>query len=206
MSKEIVAAFDFDGTITTKDTFVPFLYQAFGYERVFKAFVQLAHRALLVGLGLSNRDKFKEYLMQSLFSGESYAKFSKIGTNYGNTLTSLFRPAALNRVAWHKAHGHRCIMVSASLDLYLNEVVKMLGFDDLLCTMLSHNNQVFDGSLKGKNCRCMEKVDRLQLLLGDLELIEIYAYGDSAGDREMLAVADHKFYRPFEAVRPFIGN
>jgi phosphatidylglycerophosphatase C len=197
MSKEIIAAFDFDGTITTRDTFVPFLYKAFGYSKVFNTFARLAPSAALVGVGLSSRDVFKEHLVQSLFYRESVERFLEIGVRYAKTLSPLYREAALKRIEWHKSNGHRCIMVSASLDLYLNDVAKTLGFDDLLCTVLSHNNCFFDGSLKGGNCRRIEKVNRLRSVLGDLNNCEIYAYGDSAGDREMIAVAEHKFYRPF---------
>jgi phosphatidylglycerophosphatase C len=198
MGKETVAAFDFDGTITTKDTFIPFLFKAFRKSKVLSSFVQLTPKAFLVGVGLSDRDHFKGHLVQSLFHRESVERFRELGSQYAKTLAPIYRAAALNRIEWHKSNGHRCIMVSASLDLYLNDVSKSLGFDDLLCTVLSHNNRFFDGTLKGGNCRRIEKVNRLRSLLGDLENYEIYSYGDSIGDQEMIAIADHGFYRPFE--------
>ena len=197
MTKQIIAAFDFDGTITTKDTFVPFLFYSFGYFRVLKSFAQLAHRAVLVSAGVSNRDKFKELLIYSLFCGESVDKLREIAETYSNTLKMYYRPAALKRIKWHKSNGHRCIMVSASLDLYLKEVSLSLGFDDLLCTTPSHNGLVFDGLLMGGNCRCAEKVNRLQSLVGDLKNFDVYAYGDSSGDREMISVAKNGYYKPF---------
>lgn len=89
-------------------------------------------------------------------------------------------------------------MVSASLDLYLEPTAAALGFDDLLCTSPSANHLVFDGGLAGKNCRGPEKVSRLRNLLGNLADFEIYAYGDSAGDRELLEKADHAYFRVFE--------
>ncbi len=203
MGKEIVALFDFDGTITTKDTFVPFLFKTFGYNKVLSTIFRLAPKAVLVGIGYSNRDRFKEYLVKSLFQGKSVEKFRQIGSRYGETLATLYRVGALRRIEWHKSKGHRCIMVSASLDLYLENVAKSLGFDDLLCTVLSHNNQFFDGMLKGGNCRRMTKVTRIQAILGDLNNYEIYAYGDSIGDQEMLAIAKHGYYRPFEIDEEF---
>ena len=202
MTHQTVAAFDFDGTITTKDTFVPFICQTFGYGRVLRAFAQHAPRALLAGRGISNRDRLKELLVRSLFSGESVERLSVVGQLYATTLGPLLRATALQRIAWHKAEGHRCIMVSASLDIYLREVANTLKFDDLLCSVLSHDNQVFDGALRGGNCRRKEKVNRLQSLLGDLSAHTIYAYGDSTGDKEMLARADYGYYRPFESGKP----
>ena len=203
MDKEIVAAFDFDGTITIKDTFVPFLYKSFGYTKVFKVFLQLAPRVMLMFIGCFDRDKLKECLVQLLFQGESVDKFREIGTQYGKTLTHLYRSGALQRIAWHKSRGHRCIMVSASLDLYLEDVAKSLGFDDLICTTLAHSENVFDGRIEGENCRRIVKVSRLQAILGDLKNYEIYAYGNSAGDQEMIAIAKYGYYRPFESDKQF---
>lgn len=90
-------------------------------------------------------------------------------------------------------------MVSASLDLYLQPIADALGFDKPPCTNVSTNHHVFNGELQGRNCRGAEKVSRLQALLGDLASVEIYAYGDSNGDREMLEVANHPHFRLFHA-------
>jgi HAD superfamily hydrolase (TIGR01490 family) len=199
MDKEIVALFDFDGTITTKDTFVPFLYAAFGKRRVYKTFFRLAPQAFLVAIGLFSRDKFKECITKLLFRDQYVDIMRQIGSKYAKTLYRLYRPTALQRIEWHKSNGHRCIMVSASLDLYLRDVCNSLGFDDLICTILSNNNFVFDGTLKYGNCRRKEKVNQLKLILGDLNNYDIYGYGDTIGDYEMLNIANHSFYRPFES-------
>ena len=198
MNDRTIAVFDFDGTITTKDTFLPFLFEVFGHGRVFKELARLGPEAMLVGIGVSNRDTFKEHLVQLLFSGESVERLKAIGTQYANTLKPLLRSAALKRIEWHKSKGHRCVMVSASLDLYLTDIAKVLGFSDLLCTVLSHNNQVFSGGFKGGNCRSKEKMNRLQSLLGDLKTYKIYAYGDSFGDLDMITLADYGYYCHFE--------
>jgi phosphatidylglycerophosphatase C len=198
MNDRTIAVFDFDGTITTKDTFLPFLFEVFGNRRVFKALARLGPEAILLGIGISNRDTFKERLVQSLFSGESVDRLKAMGTQYANTLKPLLRSSALKQIEWHKSKGHRCVMVSASLDLYLNDIAKTLGFSDLLCTVLSHDNHVFTGAFKESNCRSKEKVNRLQSLLGDLKTYKIYAYGDSLGDLDIIALADYGYYCHFE--------
>lgn len=194
----IVAAFDFDGTITSRDTFVPFLFLAFGRVRVVKAFISLAFEGLFITLGLSGRDAFKQKIVKKLFAGSSVERLRETGRQHAKKIERLFRPAALKRIEWHRTQGHRLVMVSASLDLYLAPIVEKLAFDDLLCTRLSIDDLRFDGQLAGANCRAAEKVHKLAALLGDLADIELYAYGDSAGDKEMLAAATHPFYRPFE--------
>lgn len=198
-NRRIVAAFDFDGTITNKDTFVPFLNLAFGRARVRKVFMGLAFDGLLVALGLSSRDVFKAKIIGKLFTGESIERLSQKGREHATRIEALLRPAAMKRIEWHKAQGHRLVMVSASLDLYLVPIVEKLGFDDLLCTQVSIDGLLFDGQLAGANCRAAEKTRKLTALLGNLLEIELYAYGDSAGDKEMLAAAEHPFYRPFES-------
>ncbi|EGV33163.1 HAD-superfamily subfamily IB hydrolase, TIGR01490 [Thiorhodococcus drewsii AZ1] len=198
-AKPVVAAFDFDGTITTRDTFVPFLSLAFGRRRVALAFAVLAVEGVKVWLRLSTRDRFKELIVAKLFRDASVSRLSAVGREHARRIESLIRPAALERIRWHHDQGHHLVMVSASLDLYLEGIAEHLGFQDLLCTAPSRDQSAFDGGLEGPNCRGPEKVRRLEALLGDLSDVELYAYGDSAGDREMLAAADHPYYRPFEA-------
>ena len=197
-TRSIVAAFDFDGTITTRDTFVPFLLSAFGRRRVSATFAGLAWEMLCVVLGISSRDRLKEKIVTRLFTGKSVLRVKTVGEDHAQRVQSWIRPAASRRISWHKERGHRLVMVSASLDLYLEDVAGALGFDDLLCTRPSVKQQVFDGFLTGGNCRGPEKVRRLQALLGNLKDYELYAYGDSDGDREMLAAADHAYLRAFE--------
>lgn len=196
--RPIVAAFDFDGTITTKDTFLPFLYSAFGRRRVLAAVIELTGDALGVVLGVSNRDRFKEFLVAKLLTGESVRRLRQVGEDHAQRIESWVRPAALERIQWHRAQGHRLVMVSASLDLYLESIVQRLGFDDLVCTRASFDGEFFDGQLIEGNCRRAEKVRRLVALIGSLERVELFAYGDSVGDKEMLDAAEHAFFRPFE--------
>jgi HAD superfamily hydrolase (TIGR01490 family) len=202
---KVVAAFDFDGTMTTKDTFIPFLCRAFGKSKVYRAFFLLLPEACKVALGMSNRDIFKARLIGKLFPGESVKRLEDVGRQHADEIIGWLRPGVKERLLWHRSKGHRLIMVSASLGLYLKPVAASLGFDDLLCTCPASNQTVFDGQLEGKNCRGPEKAARLKELIGDLSRVEIYAYGDSAGDREMLAIAQHSHFRFFEH-RPEIAE
>lgn len=198
LSRPVVAAFDFDGTISVSDSFMPFMFRAFGVFRTVLALVILLPEVVRHLLGHSSRDRMKAILVGRLFAGASVERLRRIGAVHAAALLGRLRPAARRRIAWHAARGDRLVMVSASVDIYLEPLARALGFDDLLCTRLAAAGGRFDGQLLGSNCRAAEKVRRLTALLGDLSACEIYAYGDSAGDAEMLAVADHAFMRAFE--------
>ena len=197
MDKPVVAAFDFDVTMTTKDTFVPFLYRAFGKSKVQLIFLKHSFNAVKVVLGLSDRDHFKKLIIQSLFKEQSVDRLEKVGQIHAVDIYRWLRSSAIERLEWHRAQGHRLVMVSASLELYLKPIAAKLGFDNLLCTNLNNNGFFFSGEFSGNNCRGPEKVARLEELLGDLRNYEIYAYGDSSGDQEMLRIANHSFFRSF---------
>jgi phosphatidylglycerophosphatase C len=86
--------------------------------------------------------------------------------------------------------------VSASLGVYLRPLGTLLGVHDVLCTeAVLGDDGVYTGEMIGANCRGPEKVRRLQSWLAEHDLgdSELWAYGDSAGDRELLAAADQAF-------------
>jgi len=196
-NKAVIAAFDFDGTITTKDTFIPFLFHSFGIKRVICVLLRFAPQILRLCFRLENEDTLKSSIILALFKGQPLKLLQNAGNTYSNHLLNCVRPSALQRIAWHKSQGHRLIMVSASLDVYLQHIAVKLGFDDLLCTRLSCDGDVFSGKIANGNCRSENKVKHLVNLIGHLDNYEIYAYGDSDGDKEMLDIADHAKYRTF---------
>ena len=90
------------------------------------------------------------------------------------------------------------MLVSASFELYLHPLGALLGADDALGTRLEVRDGVMTGALDGPNCRGPEKVRRLHEWM-DREHIErrdahVVAYGDSSGDRELLADADEAYW------------
>ena len=195
---KIIAAFDFDGTITIRDTFLPFLAAAFGWGSQAEAIMRVALDVVGRGARMRSRDVLKARLIAILFAGHDCGPVDAAARDFAiRVARDLLRPAALERVRWHRERGHRLVLISASLDIYLTHLVGQLGFDDLLCTRLSRMNGIFDGRLVGRNCRGAEKVARLNELLDGCNGYQIYAYGNSAGDRELLRAADFAFYRCF---------
>ena len=201
-ARRVVAAFDFDGTITRRDTLVPFLVRVFGRPRVAATFAALGLHVIGHALGRIPIDALKVRVLRRLVAGQPVERLRSFVDAHVRGVWPWLRVDAVERIEWHREQGHRLVLVSSTLDLYLAAVATALGFDDLLCTRLAVERGPdgvarFTGLLEGADCTGTEKLRRLQALVGDLRDVELHAYGDSAGDRELLAAADHAHFRPF---------
>jgi phosphatidylglycerophosphatase C len=192
-----VAAFDFDGTMVPGDSLIPFLWRTAGAVRFARAVLRHGLRiALATGLRVGSRDAAKEAFVRTTLGGRSLADVRKAGEAFAADLERRVDPDALARVAWHRDQGHELVLVSASLELYLAPLGERLGVDAVLATRLAVDaDDRVTGALDGPNVRGPEKVVRLRRWLGR-EGCELWAYGDSDGDRELLASADHGFRVP----------
>jgi phosphatidylglycerophosphatase C len=189
-----VAAFDFDGTMIGGDSFIPFLVRVVG-PRAFGRVMIVSSPATVQAYRGGHRDAAKAVLVRRFLQGYPADRLTQLGETYGAHLAQRIRPHMAERVAWHRGQRHRLVIVSASFDVYLAPVGRSLGFDAVLATGLEVGEDGrLTGRLAGANVRGMEKRARLQRWL-DAELAgepyQLWAYGDSAGDRELLAMADH---------------
>ncbi|HUP86673.1 MAG TPA: HAD-IB family hydrolase [Acidimicrobiales bacterium] len=192
-----VAAFDFDGTLVPGDSLVPFLWRVAGHRRFVRAALRHGARVLLAtGPRIGSRDRAKAAFLRTALAGLDADSVSTAGRTYAEELAARVDPAARHRVEWHRARGDEVVMVSASLHVYLAPFARLVGFDEVIATRLSVGpDGRLTGGLEGANVRAQEKVDRLRRWLSS-ESCELWAYGDSSGDRELLAIADHGFYVP----------
>jgi phosphatidylglycerophosphatase C len=195
-STQITAAFDFDKTLTPRDTLKNFLFFSVGKTRaIFFLFLSLPY---LLGycVGLSSRARTKEVVMTRFFKGTSYRDLQLKGDEFAkNYLPKIVKPEGLQRIKWHQDQGHRCILVSANLEVFLESWAKSAGFVGCIATRLKVSPEgIITGKLLGPNCWGEEKVRRLKEMIGNDHVI-LYAYGDSRGDRELLAIADYPYYR-----------
>ena len=146
----------------------------------------------------SSREKVKEKIVTTFFKGMLYEELQNLGVDYVNSqLNHLIKHEAYQKFKWHKEQGHFCVLVSAAPEFYLQEWGKLHQFDAILATRLEVlPNRTISGKINGFNCWGPEKVKRLNELLGGKNY-QLYAYGDSRGDQELLQSADHSFYRSF---------
>lgn len=194
-----LAAFDFDGTLTYRDSFPFFLFYCFGFFKTFFLFLFELSAIIQFFLGRMDRQLLKERFITRFFQGMPYKEVEALGNAFAQEkLSRLLRPEAMDRLLWHQNQGHRCVLVSASLEVYLIPWGIKKGFQEVLASRLKleKENQIA-GTLEGVNCRRGEKVKRLIETFGPLENYVLYAYGDSEGDKELLEIADFSYYRTF---------
>jgi phosphatidylglycerophosphatase C len=188
----IVAAFDFDGTLTKRDSLLPFLAAVCGPVAVGLAMGRLSPQLALMAAGRADRDDTKERLLGRLLAGRPAGGVEAAGARYADRLATSLRPDIVERLRWHRESGHELVLVSASPTVYLEPLGAQLGFAAVLATRLEiAADGTLTGRLDGGNCRGPEKVTRLRAWLGTREPTEVWAYGDSAGDDDLLAFADH---------------
>lgn len=190
--KEFIAAFDFDGTLYQGESGFDFFNYYLGtlgfYGFILGNFPDLLKYKLAwhdeAALAKIVRSVFKDKLKKDV---EEVAKKFVIETVSKKLINSTYA-----KLKWHQAQNHRCIIVSRSLPCYLVYWATSRGIKDIICTELEVNAQGFyTGELVEPSCHGVYKVKYLERLLGDRSNFEIYAYGDSAGDRELIAWADH---------------
>jgi phosphatidylglycerophosphatase C len=188
----VVAAFDFDGTLSTRDNVVPFLRAAVGWPRLAAGLLATAPRLAAAAVDDARRDRAKAALVRRLLTGYEVARLTEIAERFADDVVERrLRADALERAEWHRSQGHELVMVSASFAIYLEPVARRLAFDGALGTELEAGaDGRLTGRLLGANVRRAEKVRRLDDWLGGGPAT-VWAYGDSTGDRELFERADH---------------
>lgn len=190
-----VALFDFDGTLTRRDSFLPYLRQLLGTPALFLRLLQTSPVLLGYLGGWVANDRAKETLLRTCINGWSLERLEQVAHDYARQqLPGLLRPEGMARLDWHRDQGHTCVLVSASLDLYLKPWAARQSFDGLLCSSLQVDDQgKVNGLLAGENCHGEIKVKLIREWLAGRDVGTLYAYGDTRGDLPMLRMADEGY-------------
>ena len=189
-----IVAYDFDGTLTTKDTLIEFIRYACGTGAFVKGFLRYAHLLVLMKLGLYPNWKAKQKVFAYFFEGMKIEEFDGLCQRFAKDNQHLLRPKGIEAIQQALDKGAEVLIVSASIDNWVQPFfaeVKVLG------TQV----EVIDGKLSGrfltKNCYGQEKVNRILALYPNRSEYHLTAYGDSRGDKELLTFADESHYKPF---------
>lgn len=190
-----VAAFDFDGTLTTGGSVFDFLSAVGGRHAVLTATLalapRLAHAAIVGGAAA---DETKERLFEHVLAGVESDRFEEVAVDFAERhLATRIRNDVRLRLEWHRGRGDTVVVVSASPEAYVRVAADRLAADATIATRLALNDEGrLTGRYEGANCRGEEKLRRLRLWIGDsgVELDRLWAYGNSRGDLRMLQAAD----------------
>ena len=182
-----IYAYDFDGTLTTRDTLLEFICFACGTARFLLGFLLYSPLLVLMKLRLYSNGKAKQKVFAHFFQGMAIDEFDALCQDFARTHRHLLRPEVVRQLEQALSEGSEVLVVSASIDNWVQPFfpkVKVFG------TQI----EVIDGCLTGRfltpNCYGQEKVRRILALYPDRSEYHLTAFGDSRGDREMLAFAD----------------
>ncbi len=200
-ARPTLAVFDFDGTLTRRDTSLAFLAFAVGRRRLAGALVRgaplfFADLRSVLGRGAAyERWEIEVHirLLRALVGGSARARVRDLGRRFATgAMGAMVAPAALEQVAWHRAQGHRCALVTASLDCYAEPWGWRAGFHDVVASRLAHDDRgTIQSGFHGGACWGETKLARLREVVGPLDRYTVVVYGNGAGDRPLLARADH---------------
>lgn len=196
MSKSI-AFFDFDGTMSRGDSLFVFLKFLVGRNKFYWGLLNNVHYLLGYFLGLISNTKAKQKVMSYFLKGMKERDLLQKCQDFLPILENNIKQSALQRMQWHLDRGDKVVIVSATFACYLKPLAQKLGID-CLATEFGIKDGVLTGEFATLNCYGAEKVRRICEKYSLGEYWEIYAYGDSKGDREMLGVATQRFYKYFE--------
>ena len=199
--KKKIYCFDFDGTLTTSDTLLEFIKYAKGRGRFLMVFLMYSPLLILMKLHLYPNWKAKQQIFAHLFAGMRIEKFDALCHGFAEENQHLLRPKGITLMHEALVAGAQVFIVSASIDNWVRPFfdIRNLKGVQVLGTQIEVEDGKLTGRFKSNNCYGKEKVHRIAEVLKSFERseYEIEAFGDSRGDKEMLAFADKGHFKPF---------
>lgn len=199
--KKKLYCFDFDGTLTTSDTLLEFIKYAKGRGRFLMVFLMYSPLLVLMKLHLYPNWKAKQQIFAHLFAGMRIEKFDALCRGFAEESQHLLRPKGITLMHEALVTGAQVFIVSASIDNWVRPFfdIRNLKGVQVLGTQIEVEDGKLTGRFKSNNCYGKEKVHRIAEALKSFERseYEIEAFGDSRGDKEMLAFADKGHFKPF---------
>lgn len=208
--QQIVAYFDFDGTLTTKDTLIPFLIFVVGIFRFILNLPRLIPIVLQYWLRIITNEQAKQKTLTLLIKGKKKYRIEHLAKNFALTkLHKYIKPVVYSKLEWHREHGHKIIIVSANLGIYLRYWANFHKLDDVIATELEVDDSgCITGNLLTRNCYGKHKVSRIKTYLTDTNqfFCYSYAYGNSAGDYELLEYSNEPFWITGDYIQQWKGR
>ena len=190
-----IAFFDFDGTITSKDSMFQFIRFSKGNLMFYVGLLLLSPVLLAFKIGIIPNWRAKELLFSFYFKGMKEEEALLLGQEFSKqVIPDILKPEAVREIEFHRSLGTEIVVVTASFPIWVKPWCDLNQFE-LIATGYSINQGRLTGLIRGKNCHGTEKVRRIREIFDLRKFDKIYAYGDSPADIEMLNLADIKYLK-----------
>lgn len=196
-------AFDFDGTLTKRDTLIAFISYVKGRKAMLTGFGRYLPMLILMKLGLFPNGKAKRIIFTYFFAGMPEDEFNLWCKRFACDKKGIIRHKGMDKIKEVIAEGHQVMIVSASIDRWVKEFFREMSDDSeppkiiITGTKIATNDGRLTGRFLTKNCYGKEKVNRIKELFPERDKYYLTAFGDSRGDIEMLDYSDEGYYKPF---------
>lgn len=192
-----IYAFDFDGTLTRRDSLLEFIRFAKGGKAFLRCFVHFSPLLVMMKLGFYPNWKAKQKVFSYCFGGMQVEKFNAICVRFAKEKSRLLRPKGVKRLREVLAEGSKAVIVSASINNWVEPFFAGMPGVFVVGTIVEERDGALTGRFLTKNCYGPEKVTRLLQLYPERSQYYLTAYGDSRGDAELLDFADESHFKPF---------
>ncbi len=196
-SKQIVAYFDFDGTLTNRDTLIPFLIYVIGSVRFSLKLYILLPILFAYWLKIITNELAKEKAITVLLKGYSLEYIEAQAYKFAHDkLDHYIKPEVYAKLEYHLEHKHSIVLISANLAIYLRYWALRHHIDDVIATEIEFINNICTGRLKTRNCYGIQKIRRIEeyLKVKNAQFSYSYAYGNSPGDYQLLIYVNEGYW------------
>ena len=199
MEVKKIVSFDFDGTLTTKDTLFEFIKFSRGKFRLYFCLLLFSPLLLAFKLKLYPNWKIKQTIFRYLYKNISLDQFNKWGDSFIVNINQIIRPKAIQKLKEYQSEDAIILIVSASIENWIKPWANSEGINVILATTIEVNcDRILTGNFKSENCYREQKVNRILEVFPDRSSYTLIAYGDSLGDKEMIDFADEGWYNKFK--------
>jgi HAD superfamily hydrolase (TIGR01490 family) len=194
---QLIAFFDFDGTITTKDTLLEFIKFSKGRSAFYRGFLINSPWLVAMKLKLISNQAAKQRIFTWFFRRHPLPDFQEQCSRFATTvIPGLLRSKAIKEIKLLQEKGATVVIVSASPENWIVPWAQTLSIT-CIGTRLETKDNALTGRIYLRNCHGTEKCERIRANYRLEDYTDVYAYGDSTGDKPMLALATRSFYKPF---------
>ncbi|OED39452.1 hypothetical protein AB832_04105 [Flavobacteriaceae bacterium (ex Bugula neritina AB1)] len=190
-----VIAYDFDGTLTKKDTFIAFLIHANGFFKTVLGLLRLSPTIIFYKLGILSNEIAKERVFSFFFKNSDIELFNSYCESFAYKINKMTNTKTINSINEYTQENTQIIIISASIENWIIPWSEQYPVEKVIATKIEiDGNNRITGKFSTPNCYGKEKVNRLLQEFPNRNDYELIAYGNNKGDYELIQVADQGYY------------